>query len=139
MALDLPQRERAMAFALYTLLLVLALSQVDSQRCPSQKQRGAVFLQFGTRFSHRKGAEKQLVEASPWCYGALDAVAQSEGDSVSTVKDASLEDCKSACDGEENGKRGKGCLEVSLRFAKYVWCRQSHGYHESVRSQYSIL
>lgn len=116
MALDLPQREKtAMALALSTLLLVLALSQVDAQRCPSQ--RGAVFLQFGTHFSRRKGAEKQIVEASPWCYGALDAVAQSEGDSVSTLKDASLEDCKSACDGEENGKRGKRCLEVSLRFA----------------------
>jgi len=105
-----------MALALSTLLLVLALSQVDSQRC-RDPQRGAVFLQFGTRFSRRKGAEKQVVEASPWCYGALDAVAQSEGDSVSTLKDASLEDCKSACDGEENGKRGKRCLEVSLRFA----------------------
>lgn len=125
-----------MAFALSTLLLVLALSRVDSQRCPSQ--RGAVFLQFGTRFSHRKGAEKQVVEASPWCYGALDAVAQSEGDSVSTLKDASLEDCKSACDGEEDCKSFTFCGGWAQCFMKkqVLTGQESTNSNEDCRSYY---
>ena len=86
--------------------IILALTLIPgwAQRC-QKSSSGPVFLQFGTQFSRSRdhsGSEEH--PEVPGCYGELDAVASHEGESVGTaMKDATLADCQSACDGQVGG------------------------------------
>lgn len=99
--------------AMWTFLVLALVSSAASETARCQKNGAPVFLQFGTRFSQGSMEFRQnpvdpddFPEEHPdvpvACYGSLGAVAAQEGESVgSGMKDATLADCKRACNSQE--------------------------------------
>lgn len=85
--------------------LLFSVAACDLQQCFSSSKQGPIFLQRGLRIR-------------PACYGSFDGVVEEEGGSVGTVKDATLAECKRACNREEDCRSFTFCQTWAQCFLK---------------------